>query len=174
MKFIFSLFTIVMLTDSCKAPKQAIEDSNRAEQKQELAQKTPMTEKQKMLGNAYNGLTVTYQATSRGYANYVSVSENEVKLSSDRSLQKMDTFDCKKEDWEAVETLLKKVNPKTFQNLKAPSNKHTFDGAAHATLTLINGDLAYTTPTFDDGNPPAEIKELVNKVLAIGAKMKKQ
>lgn len=142
--------------------------------KTESASKLESRKKVDMIGDHYSSLSVTYQAISRGFAKYVSVSEKVVKISTDRSLQKMETYDIKKEDWDDVERLIKSINVNDLRNIKPPSTRHQSDGAAGATLSIIRGDLAHTSPTFDDGNPPSEIKELVNKLLAIGAKVKKQ
>ncbi|MFD1062718.1 hypothetical protein ACFQ1Q_05625 [Winogradskyella litorisediminis] len=174
MKFIFSLLTIVMLADSCNAPKQAMQDSEKSLEQNTALNKTPITTDKQKAFSQNEDLVVSYKASARGYTKYIAVSEKAVKLSSDYSLQKMETYNCDNADWEAIKTLVKNINPKEFMSLKAPSDKHTFDGAAHTTLTVIIGDVAHVTPTFDEGNPPKEIKELVNKVLAIGAKVKKQ
>lgn len=173
MKLFFSLFTIFILADSCKAPKQAIENSEKQIETSSVSNRQTMTDKQKAVANR-DDLVVIYQASSRGFAKYVSVSEKVVQVSSDRSLQKMESFDCETEDWQELKKMVENMNPDDLKGLKAPSDKHTFDGAAGASLTITQGDLAYITPTFDDGNPPAEIEKLVNKVLAIGAKVKKQ
>ena len=104
----------------------------------------------------------------------VYVSEDKVLLSTDRSLQKMDEYKCDPKDWQDIQALLKNMDSKDIRSLKAPTDKRLYDGAAHATLTLKQGDVAYVTPGFDDGFPPEEIKELVNKVLSVGEKVKKQ
>lgn len=173
MKFLFSLLTIVLLTDSCKTPKQAIENSEKQIKTAAIANKQEMTDKQKNVANRPD-MVFTYKATSRGYANYVSVSEQTVQTSSDRSLKKIETFSCDKKDWEALKGLVKPIKPQDLKNLKAPSVNYQRDGAAAATLTITQGNIAYITPTFDEGNPPNEIKKLVNKLLAIGTQMKKQ
>jgi hypothetical protein len=62
---------------------------------------------------------------------------------------------------------LKPVNVENIPNLKAPSEKRFYDGAAIATLSIVYNGETYTTPSFDHGNPPNEIAELVKEILSI-------
>ncbi len=132
------------------------------------------TEKSKAIGDHYNSKSVIYKAFSRGFSLYVSVSEKTIATTNDRSFQNQQTKSCPEEDWNAIETLMANLETDALRNLKAPSNKYTFDGAAHATLSIQQGDVVITTPTFDHGNPPEEIQKLVNKVLSLGESIKKQ
>ncbi|TCK67957.1 hypothetical protein DFQ05_1741 [Winogradskyella wandonensis] len=172
MKFLFSLVTLVFLTGSCNSQKQASTNS-KASDAEPIAQKQMMTDKQKAIGQNYD-VAVIYEARSRGFAKYAYISEAKIKLSNDRGLQNMQEYKCDKSDWEEIEQLLNSIERKTFQTLKAPTDKRLYDGAAHATLSIKQGDVVYMTPSFDDGFPPKEIEKLVNKVLAIAEKVKKQ
>jgi hypothetical protein len=60
-----------------------------------------------------------------------------------------------------------KINLDNLETLEVPSKKHQFDGAMAATLTITANGKTYTTPTFDHGNPPAEVKPLVDKIIEI-------
>jgi hypothetical protein len=62
-----------------------------------------------------------------------------------------------------------KVNPEGFETLEAPTKKHQFDGAMAASLKITVDGKEYQTVTFDHGNPPAEIKPLVEKIIEIAA-----
>ena len=117
---------------------------------------------------------ITYQAMSRGSFQYIQISEGEVLVSTDKSLIKVDKYKCDAADWEALNKMLNDVNIKTFQKLKAPTDKRLFDGAAHTTLSLLKDDVVIITPSFDEGHPPEEIKDLVNKVLSIKENTVKQ
>ena len=78
-----------------------------------------------------------------------------------------------KSDWNSLLTLLSKVDATKIPELKAPSDKRAYDGAMMAELKVIYKDKTYQTPTFDHGNPPAEIKDLVNKILEVSDLEKK-
>ena len=172
MKFLFSVVTLFFLTGSCNSQKQATTNSNESNAAP-VAEKQIMTDKQKAVGQNYD-VAVIYEARSRGFAKYAYISKAKVTLSEDRSLQKMDDYACDAKDWEDIEQLLDAIDRKTFQSLKAPTDKRLYDGAASTTLSIKQGDVVYMTPTFDEGFPPKEIEKLVNKVLAIAEKVKKQ
>ena len=55
-------------------------------------------------------------------------------------------------------------------NLKSPTNRRQFDGAAFAQLTVIqNGDTIQSS-RFDHKSPPEDIKPLVEYILSIPEK----
>lgn len=120
-----------------------------------------------LIGNHYKTKTVTYTALSRGFYRHISVTEGKLMVSENQSLKPMATTILKTEDWKSIDDMISKIDVKTLQRLKPPSTNHTFDGAPHATLSLRNGDLEVMSPTFDHGNPPKELKPLVNKLLSL-------
>ncbi|MBT8244336.1 MAG: hypothetical protein HKP48_05385 [Winogradskyella sp.] len=172
MKFLFSLATLFFLTGSCNSQKETTTNSNKSNT-QSIKEQQMVTDKQKAIGQNYD-VAVIYEARSRGSAKYIYVSKVKIMLSQDLSLQKMDEYPCNAKDWEEVKKLLDDIERKAFQNLKAPTDKRLYDGAAHTTLSIKQGDVIYMTPSFDAGFPPKEIEELVNKVLALAEKVKKQ
>jgi hypothetical protein len=54
-----------------------------------------------------------------------------------------------------------------FPTLKDPTQKRFYDGAAIADLKVRYQDKNYETVNFDHGFPPAEIENLVNKIVAL-------
>jgi hypothetical protein len=164
MRILFSLFTLVMVTQSCNPTKEATSNSQESES---VVSSRPSKEAVASTKNYYNKTAVTYQASSRSYFNYILVSENEVQVSSDRALMEIGSYTIKENDWLELNRLLKAIDLETFQKLKAPTDERLLDGAAHTTLSLIKGDVVYITPSFDEGHPPEKIDELVNKVLSI-------
>ncbi|MDK2771345.1 MAG: hypothetical protein KYX68_03820, partial [Flavobacterium sp.] len=63
-----------------------------------------------------------------------------------------------------------KVDKEGLQNLKAPTEKRFYDGAAIAHFRVIEGDKTYESCAFDGGFPPAEIKEIVDKIIEVSEK----
>ena len=112
------------------------------------------------------GITFEYSAFSRGTYKNVKVTEKEVSTQFSRS-EKVTTKAYDKTDWENLMRITKDLKISSISKLEPPSKAHQYDGAAHATLTITDGEESYTTPTFDAGNPPEKIKELVNSVLNI-------
>lgn len=72
-----------------------------------------------------------------------------------------------KSDWNSLLDLLSKVDAEKIKDLKAPSEKRFYDGAMIAGLKVIYKDKTYESASFDHGNPPAEIKDLVNKIIEV-------
>lgn len=54
-----------------------------------------------------------------------------------------------------------------LNSLEVPSKKHQFDGALAANLTIKKEGEEFTTQTFDHGNPPAEVKALVDEIVTL-------
>ena len=130
--------------------------------------------KGKDIGDHYNKTQITYQALSRGVFEYIQISKSEITISSDRNLKEMDSYTCSKSDWDALKTLLENIDVEKLDQLKAPTDKRLYDGAAHANLSVIKGDVEMRSSTFDHGYPPKEIEAIVNKVLSIKEKVTKQ
>ncbi|MBF8149219.1 META domain-containing protein [Winogradskyella sp. F6397] len=117
---------------------------------------------------------VKYQASTRGSFDFILISQNGISISKDAGLQDIEKHAIDAAQWKELKTLIEDVDVESLQELKAPSQKHQYDGALHATLAIQIGDVEYITPTFDHGNPPSEIETLVNKVLSIKEKTIKQ
>ncbi|MDN3491425.1 META domain-containing protein [Winogradskyella bathintestinalis] len=119
------------------------------------------------LDNYSNQLSVKYQALSRAEFDYIVITESNILISKDRDLKNINSYTIDTNLWNEVYQLIKRLDFEMMQDLDAPSKKHQFDGAAYATLSITQGDMEYTTPAFDHGNPPSAIEALVNKVLSI-------
>ncbi|WP_299108684.1 META domain-containing protein [uncultured Winogradskyella sp.] len=111
--------------------------------------------------------SVKYTLSSRGSYDFISISKSNILLSKDEGLQDIQKYSIEPKEWEAVNKLIEVIDAETIQDLIPPSTKHQSDGAHHASLAIIIGDIEYMTPTFDHGNPPEAIEALVNKVLSI-------
>ena len=171
MKILISLIALIMLTASCNCTKEVVSDSKEPETSAEVIASKPSRDqsmtKSDVVKDNYNKTIIMYKALSRSTFEYVEVSEKEVRLSSDRNLKNIDTYSCKSTDWDELEKLLKAISPENLDKLKAPTDKRLYDGAAHATLSILLGDVVMITPSFDHGHPPKVIEALVNKVLSI-------
>lgn len=175
MKFLFSLFALVMLAESCNSKKEAISDS---EEPEEIVASKPSSEqsnpKSEAVKDNYEKVFIIYQATSRASFEYIQVSKTEISITEDRSLKSMNSYKCEHDDWSILNKLLNDIDVEHLDALKAPTDKRLYDGAAHATLFVIKGDVSMMTPTFDHGAPPQEIEVLVNKVLSMAENATKQ
>ena len=138
-----------------------------------VAAKSVVTKKSDVVKDNYN-TAITYQSSSRGSFEYIHISKSNVAISTDRSLKTIDKYNCEEKNWEELNRLIEACDMETFQELKAPTEKRFYDGAAAATLAIQLGDIEYRTPEFDHGNPPQEIEAIVNKVLSIKENTVKQ
>lgn len=118
-------------------------------------------------------MTITYEASTRGFYEKTWITKDSVSFSNDRTLKEVFVSSCKNEDWEALVSLMKDIDIKTLSQLVAPSKMHQVDGAAMATFLVEMNNETYETNIFDHGHPPKSISVLVKKVLSIKEKMSK-
>ena len=62
---------------------------------------------------------------------------------------------------------LSKIDANSLESIKAPSIKHQTGEVAGATLIISFKGKTYRVPTFDHGNPPVEIKTIVEKIMEL-------
>lgn len=69
-------------------------------------------------------------------------------------------------EWNSLLKLLEMVNLDGLNDIKPPSVKHQVDAAPIANLKVIRGNKTYRSSSFDHGNPPQEIKDVVEKIIS--------
>lgn len=119
-------------------------------------------------------ITITYEAVSRGFFEEISISNNSLTTCNDINRKDYETYKSPKESWNECLKLLSKINIDGLPELEAPTSMRHYDGAAHATLIIKDGDKKIRSNTFDHGHPPKEIKELIEKLLALKKMLTKQ
>ena len=65
-------------------------------------------------------------------------------------------------DWKKMIDAFQEVDLEGIPNLKGPTEKRFYDGAAIANIKVTYKGRTYETNGFDHGNPPVEIEKLVN------------
>ena len=114
---------------------------------------------------------IKYEANSRGLAFAVKVENQILYVSRVRDFkdyeEKIKISDA---DWKEIVTLTKAVDLSKVKDLKWPTEKRYYDGAAHANIIFISGGVEYPANGFDHGFPPVEIEKLVNKILKLTEK----
>lgn len=130
--------------------------------------------KKDVVQDNYKKFAVIYETSTRGSFEHIEISKTQIKISKDRSLKNMETYDCNLQDWKALNELLSNSVVENLDLLKAPTDKRLYDGAAHATLSVIKGDVVMMSPTFDHGTPPKEIESIVNTILSMAEIATKQ
>jgi hypothetical protein len=175
MKTIALVFLSLFLTKSC----QQKNDSSASEQAKQTTENASVAEvvkteeiKSEMTENkVQTGTKVEYEATSRGFFSKIIFENNQITVVSDRNNPEKGTVVMlSKEDVSEISNLIKAVKLNELPNLKAPSEKRMYDGAAHANLTITSNGTTYTGAGFDAGNPPSAIAKLVSKLVSYSEK----
>jgi len=112
-------------------------------------------------------ISFEYSAMTRGSFKKVIVKQDTIVTVTDRAMKTATSKALSTADWNSLVSASRKVKVESLETLEVPSKKHQFDGALAANLQIIKGGTTYQSATFDDGNPPAEIKELVEKIITL-------
>lgn len=168
MKVIMSILTLFVVVASCNSAKRhsSISDTPTSKSNKDLSKSNDSL-------SLNNSIALAYRASTRGFFEYIYISEEDIKITNDRNFEQIQKYPNSKADWDNLSKLLSEVDEDTFQNLVAPTDKRHYDAAPHASLTIIHGTKEITTPTFDHGFPPKEIEALVTKILSIKESMSK-
>ncbi|MBO3115360.1 hypothetical protein J4050_01295 [Winogradskyella sp. DF17] len=172
MRFLSGLIVFVTILGSCKSKEAMVTTSDKdiaainETKDMVIADETNIPQ--------YNKIAVAYRSSTRGVFEYTYISEEETMLTEDRNFKNTRTYPTKKEDWQAILEFIIAVDEDKFRNLEAPTSMRHYDGAPHATLSIIKGDEELMTPSFDHGHPPKEILNFVAKVLSVRDNLIKQ
>lgn len=115
------------------------------------------------------GLHFEYTALTRGSYKKVIATPEGLTVTNGRDAQPQ-TVALSTAEWNSMVDFYKTNIEKKLsglQYLEAPSKKHQYDGALAATLTVMVGDQLFRTPSFDHGNPPTQIKVLVDELVRL-------
>lgn len=156
MNSLLSIFIALLTTASCSTQKATSNHSNRTvkEETKTQVQEMPILE---------------YEAMSRGFYQKITIEKNKAIVTSGRNTKPI-AFDISNDDMLALIELYKNVNKEGLKDLKDPTQKRFYDGAPIAHFKIIDGENTYQTVDFDGGFPPAEIKEIVEKVIEVTQK----
>ena len=114
------------------------------------------------------GLVFEYTAMTRGTYKNVVVTPYQITTSQDADKKNSVTKQLVAEEWKKLYEAYKSIKDvKTIGDIQAPTKKHQYDGALAASLTIKMANQVYSSPTFDHGNPPAEIKALTDEIVTL-------
>jgi hypothetical protein len=112
---------------------------------------------------------IEYEAQTRGMYQKVLVENQTVFVANNRD-EKPVEVKISDEDWTVLTAEFEKLDLEAIPNLKAPTEKRFYDGAAIANLKITYKGKTYETKAFDHGFPPAEIKKIVTKLVSFTQK----
>ena len=108
---------------------------------------------------------VEYVANTRGFYQKITIQNHKVSITHDRNgktaPQESKISDA---DWKDLVVLFQDIKLDELANLKAPTGKRLYDGAAIASLKVTYKGKDYQSSSFDHGAPPSEIAKFVEKV----------
>jgi len=155
-------YTIILITiflNACGASKNMQTDLAEKSTKTSTMSKTNQTE----------NMTFEYIAITRGSYTMVKANKDTITYQLSRT-SKEETKDCTSQNWDTLTNLASNIDITKIDQLEAPSKAHQYDGAAIANLNVTVGNKTYRTQSFDAGNPPEEIAEIVNYLLSLTPK----
>ena len=145
MKIVTLLAALLFACTSCNCKKVAVASTN----------------------EKYETLVIQYEANTRGFYQKLIVQNHTISSTNDRNGEKNPIVQrISDADWNALIFEFNKVDLEGLPNLKAPTEKRFYDGAAIANLRIIYDGKIYETQAFDHGTPPLEIEKFVNKVVS--------
>ena len=110
-------------------------------------------------------IEIQYEANTRGFYNKLILKNATISSTNDREgkenpiVQKISDA-----DWNALKDEINKLDLENLSNLKAPTEKRFYDGAAIANLKITYKGKIYQSSDFDHGFPPMQIKRVVEIV----------
>jgi hypothetical protein len=114
---------------------------------------------------------IKYEANARNLFLNIKVEHQVLFVSRERDAKDyQEKITISDADWKEIVMLTKAVDLAKVKDLKWPTEKRFYDGAAHANVTFISNEVEYTANGFDHGYPPVEIEKLVNKIVKLTEK----
>ena len=110
-------------------------------------------------------IKIEYKAYSRGFYQVVTIENQMVFITKTRD-EKPVAFKIPIADWKSLNMAIQALDLELLSQLKAPTEKRLFDGAAIANLKITKQVKTYESQSFDHGYPPAETEKIVNKILS--------
>ena len=156
MKAITILATIAITITSCNCQKKTT-DSN--------VVGTNSAVKEAVINNKTQSTvpTIYYEATTRGFFLALKVEHQMLYISKERDFKEyLERIAISDADWNEISTLANAVDLEKVKDLKWPTEKRYYDGAAHANIIFESKGVKYPANGFDHGFPPAEVEKLVN------------
>ena len=137
MKTIFTIFLSVFLAKGCAAQNGAIEQA-----------------------------TVVYEAMSRGYFKSVIIENKKVYTINKRDGAR-EEVELTEKEWNELGNAFEEIKLDKMEQMKAPTEKRTYDGALQANVTITLKGETFTTPGFDHQFPPKGIEKFINKLVSL-------
>jgi len=106
---------------------------------------------------------ITLEKISRGSQFKIEIDKQEVSLDSNGlDGEEAVIGNTNPEEWVKINKLIKKLDLDDMINWRSPTTERFYDGARITTIRIEKDGKIYKSQTFDEGNPPAQLKDLYN------------
>ncbi|MDC9721417.1 MAG: hypothetical protein PSN34_01420 [Urechidicola sp.] len=111
-----------------------------------------------------DSISIEYKAVTRGSQISLIANSNEIIYTSyDKNLD----IELFKHQWNEIRDLVLSIDLDSMQKLIPPSTESHLDKAMIGSLLINKNGKIYESSTFDHGNPPKEIKELIDALFEL-------
>lgn len=116
-------------------------------------------------------LQLKYIANSRGFFQEIKIENQKVYISNHRdAANDQNSIKISDKGWQQLTDMVVCLDLDGLQDLKAPTEKRFYDGAAVASLSVTKNEKTYNSSSFDNGFPPKEIEYLVKIIISYSTK----
>jgi hypothetical protein len=109
-------------------------------------------------------LIIEYDAQTRGSQSKVIVKNDSLVVMEEGRKQGVFYYKLSDKEWNSIVKEVQKIDKQKVKSYNAPTNNRASDKARTAQFRVIYKDEIHESNLFDEGNPPAELKVLVDKV----------
>jgi len=114
---------------------------------------------------------VEYTANTRGFYQKIVIQDQTISVVTDRNSDANSAPEkISDANWKELIAAFQEIDLEGLPNLKAPSERRFYDGAAIGNLKVTYKDKTYQTDGFDHGTPPIEIARFVTKITSLAKK----
>jgi len=114
-----------------------------------------------------NVVEITYIAATRGSKYECTITKKEIVIIESGVNRSTKSKILTNDQWHELISILHALKIESLQNLKAPSSKFVLDRSRIANVIIKTTKENYESVSFDENNPPKELKLLINKILSI-------
>lgn len=111
--------------------------------------------------------SVTYSAMTRGSSYSCSIDSKSITVESNGELTQNKTVNIKLIDWKNLQKIVNDISLNAIGNFMSTTNNSTHDRVRIATLVIEADGEVYESESFDEGNPPSELKPLIDLMLTL-------
>ena len=112
-------------------------------------------------------LSMTYTTQTRGFYEEIRLSKSSLKISNERNGKDSVIHKVSEKDWQEIQHIMTTLDLENISQLKVPTENRYADRVLIAGLAITSHEKNFITPEFDHGNPPKEIRKLVDKILSL-------